>query len=46
VRHARACAQEIDSTALRDVARAIVDDNLYMVLATGDADGERISVSL
>jgi nitroimidazol reductase NimA-like FMN-containing flavoprotein (pyridoxamine 5'-phosphate oxidase superfamily) len=24
---------------VRDVARAIVDDNLYMVLATADADG-------
>lgn len=39
MRHARACAQEVDSTAVRDVARAIVDDNLYMVLATADADG-------
>ena len=35
----RACAQELDSIAVRDVARAIVDDNLYMVLATADADG-------
>ena len=24
---------------MRDVSRAIVDDNLYMVLATADADG-------
>ena len=39
MRQARACVQEIDSTAVRDVARAIVDHNLYMVLATADADG-------
>lgn len=39
MRHARACAQELHSTVVRDVARAIVDDNLYLVLATADADG-------
>jgi nitroimidazol reductase NimA-like FMN-containing flavoprotein (pyridoxamine 5'-phosphate oxidase superfamily) len=39
MRHARARDQELDSTAVRDAARAIVDDNLYLVLATADADG-------
>jgi pyridoxine/pyridoxamine 5'-phosphate oxidase len=39
MRHASACAQEIESTPVRDEARAIVEDNLYLVLATADANG-------
>jgi len=40
MRHASACPQDVDSTRVRDTARAIVEDNLYMVLATADADGQ------
>ena len=52
MRQASACLQDVDSTRVRDAARAIVEENLYIVLATVDeqfvlGDGDRrISVSL